>query len=285
MVNRSDPDTSDLPNQFFIDWAAQMSALGINPEHTLMVSNSESIGVDPKAYNPAGAAGLIQFTSIALGRIGFHGSVKDITSLSAVEQVPLAAKYYTDYAKYITSPAIAYLANAAPAALPYIKDGDWNAKLPQAIYSGNSGFDDTHKGYITLGDLDRHVRNATYNNRWYAIRQRLLSAMTGDLTPDADIVIPNSGDLAAQAAAVSSINANLGSPGVGGNAGPYVPKKQPAGPSPYVAVSYQPQQQSQGNIARLSQGSAGTTLLKAGAVGLLTGGGIYLGYLAWKKWG
>jgi hypothetical protein len=194
----------NLGPNFYPKLVEMTTALGMKPEDLISVMTSES-GMNPAAYNPSGASGLIQFMPGTLNSVGFPGTPDQFRQLSGEEQLPWIQKLIKNRMRYqggkaFTSGGQYYVANLWPVALklPGVERGDPDTvileKSPQSeggyskkyldigskikasdesgAYKANPLFDKEKKGYITLGDLSRQV-NLNKNTPTY--KQTLVS--------------------------------------------------------------------------------------------------------------
>jgi hypothetical protein len=200
---------ANLGANFYPKLVQMASELGMKPEDIIAVMTSES-GMNPAAHNPGGASGLIQFMPDTLRSIKFPGTPADFRRLSGEEQLPWIKKLISgnigfNGGKPFTTGGQYYTANMWPVALklPGVQGGDESTvileKSPQSeggfskryadigikipasqeamAYKENFPlFDKEHKGYITLGDMNRQINQ----NRKSHIYQGSIATMHGD---------------------------------------------------------------------------------------------------------
>jgi hypothetical protein len=179
---------SELGQHFYQALIRVADNLGLKPEDLLLIFVSES-GLKANEVNSIGAVGLTQLLPSTLKDLGFSGSSKDFSKLSATEQLDWVQKYFEQNFKWlgkIKDPVKLYLSNFVPAAfsLPGIKAGydgaviaedfmktrgsipkignyngyaDISAAYEQKIYDGNKAFDYQGKGKITYGDIKHRL--------------------------------------------------------------------------------------------------------------------------------
>ena len=182
--------TEDLSDEFFAQVKAMSKRLGCNAADALKVWFSESIGIDAKAKNPAGAYGINQITNLT--GVGYSGSADEYLALGAEGQLPYVEKYYTPYKGRITSVSRLYQVNFLPATVNTITSPEQILAQKDGVYGwaykGNPALDPEKKGYITLDDLRKVVESAIVNTwkwkggggsmaaRWKQILERLSAA-------------------------------------------------------------------------------------------------------------
>lgn len=201
-VDRSEAEslTPDWTEEDFRDLARIAKSYQANPADVLLVMTSES-GLKPYAANRNSegypvAVGLLQFTSAANGPSGIgvsEGERIEILDRTVAEQMPLVDRFFeinpwtrtgrpydsagTVYGS-VFGPSRLVSRGTSPDTVLYTEEDD------PAAYKGNPGFDLEKKGYITVGDLIRHLRVVAGRPEYLAGLQRLRDA-TGqtDMTP------------------------------------------------------------------------------------------------------
>lgn len=172
--------TAHLSDEFFriVDrLAADFRSKGarVVGEDFLGVLNAES-GVSSQAKNRlSGCAGMNQICPTlkadvlsGLKGVGFTGSREEYLALSAEQQMPFVARWFTNAAsgKYqaLTNMGRLYLLNIAPAHATkpddfpiYVKGRDGDA------YTMNAGLDQEPKGFISVHDCDKFVHRSLAN--------------------------------------------------------------------------------------------------------------------------
>jgi peptidoglycan hydrolase-like protein with peptidoglycan-binding domain len=131
--------------------------IGINPDWLASAISFES-GFSPSIENAAGsgATGLIQFMPSTAAGLGT--STAALKQMSFTDQLEYVKKYFAPYQGKLHSLEDTYLAIFYPAFI----GKDNNAVLGStgsAIYNQNSGFDKTHKGYVTKEDITSTIRS------------------------------------------------------------------------------------------------------------------------------
>ncbi len=130
------------------------SNLGIDPNHLIAIMKQES-GLNPKARNPSGATGLIQFMPKTARGLGT--STDAIYNMSATEQLPWVEKYFKSVGiRPGASLGDLYVAVFYPAAM---NKGDSHviSKSGNAVYNQNKGLDRNRDGVLTVADVKNSV--------------------------------------------------------------------------------------------------------------------------------
>jgi hypothetical protein len=197
------PLTDDLSDEFFRGVRDMSVGLGCQPLDLLKVWFSESIGLFAHKKNPAGdgAYGINQMIPGRIAQAGYRGKPENYITLSAEDQLPYVGKYYAQWAGKLTSVGRLYQVNYLPATI------DTKTK-PTDILSGKTGpfkkeydanpaLDPTHKGTITIADLEVIAnamtgssipyKGATLKDRWAEIVTRL-AAISATPIPGASAV-------------------------------------------------------------------------------------------------
>lgn len=141
-------------------------------EDLLAVMNSES-GLNPQAWNSSKTAvGLIQFTNIALAQIkkvyGISLTKNDVAKMSAIEQLDLAEKFYTDAAKKFKGKKLSAADLYAITYVPSFAARDVLTRKGDGYYEGNEGLDENKDGIITKDDLNIHLAKKRVNLSTFA---------------------------------------------------------------------------------------------------------------------
>jgi hypothetical protein len=192
----STPDWTDAD---FAQLYAVAKRLRMNPADLLLVLASESglrpwaayrVDEDGKATTDKSgypyAAGLNQITRAANDALGLTEEQRaTIPTWSVSRQIPLIERLFnaigwTRAGKAYGHAGVVYAANFAPARM----SADLGAVLYREgvdgkAYSRNSGFDREKKGYITVGDLVKHLRGVANQLTYRAAIYRMATA-TGD---------------------------------------------------------------------------------------------------------
>ena len=169
--------TAHLSDAFFraIDNLAldfRSKGAGVVGEDFLGVLNAES-GVGPQAKNRlSGCAGMNQICPTlkndslsGLKGVGWTGSREEYLALSAEQQLPFVARWFTSAASgkfpALTNMGRLYLLNIAPAHATkaddfpiYVKGRDGDA------YTFNASLDQEGKGFISVRDCDKFVHRS-----------------------------------------------------------------------------------------------------------------------------
>jgi peptidoglycan hydrolase-like protein with peptidoglycan-binding domain len=130
--------------------------IGINPDWLASAISFES-GFSPSIENAAGsgATGLIQFMPSTAAGLGT--STAALKKMSFTEQLEYVKKYFAPYQGKLHSLEDTYLAIFYPAFIGKADDAVLGS-TGSAIYNQNSGFDKTHKGYVTKSDITSTIR-------------------------------------------------------------------------------------------------------------------------------
>jgi len=133
--------------------------LGLDPSALATVMMFEtSTTMSPSVRNPySNATGLIQFMPATARNMGT--TVDALAQMSAVDQLNWVEKYFSPWAGRLRSVQDHYLAVFMPSligtALSYVV-----ARTGDIVYTQNSGFDGSKKGYFTTGDIVYPITSA-----------------------------------------------------------------------------------------------------------------------------
>jgi hypothetical protein len=138
--------------------------LGIDPDWLAAVISFES-GFNPKAHNPSGATGLIQFMPSTAARLGT--TTDAIAQMSQEDQIRGPVYQYFKDKGRLSSLEDTYLAVFFPAArgqsddfVVGVKEG--GSDFQAAVYRQNAGFDRAQTGLIRRADIVSTIRSV-YN--------------------------------------------------------------------------------------------------------------------------
>lgn len=135
--------------------------LGLDPSALAAVMMFEtSTTMSPSVRNPySNATGLIQFMPATARNMGT--TVDALARMSAIDQLDWVERYFQPHAGRLRTPQDHYLAVFMPAligtSLSYVV-----ARKGDIVYTQNSGFDSSGKGYFTTGDVAYPITSA-YN--------------------------------------------------------------------------------------------------------------------------
>lgn len=172
--------TNDIDARFERMFPTCCDRIGCKPIDLLGVMMSES-GVAPAARNPnGGAVGLIQFMPATLLGLGWKRGPQAFACLSASDQLPWVAAYFTPWKKDgapFDSAARVYQAVFLPGTLKRAKELDDVLAAKRGTlgwaYEANAVFDANGDGRITLGELGEAVRRNAKGPRWRELLERL----------------------------------------------------------------------------------------------------------------
>ena len=165
--------TSYLPDAFYADLVALAGRHGWDPAAILSVMFSESgVKAAPVPWSTSHpAVGLIQFDGTLPG-VGYTGTPAQFQTLTADAQLPYVEKYYVqDKLPAGASAMGVYLVNFAPAYVSHWNDPSfvlYSSSSSGTSYSANASVFDVNptKGYITVGDLTRHLSAVLTGSVW-----------------------------------------------------------------------------------------------------------------------
>lgn len=182
--------TSSTPDAFYVELVAMSARHGWVPISLLEIFWSES-SMRPSAENTSknrtqiNAVGIGQIIPSNLPGLGWSDGPAAFAKLSALEQLPYEEKYFSTRGLPAGADAGGvYLLNLAPADASHAGDDAFviaREDDPHTgwIYSGNEVFDSPHKGYITVGDLAKHVDSVCTGPTWDEHKARLEWAAKG----------------------------------------------------------------------------------------------------------
>jgi len=169
------PGIENTTPSFRTELVRTAAALGIDPDYLATVISFES-KFSPTNPNPmSGAVGLIQFTSTAAKEVGTTQAA--LAQMSAEDQLRYVRRYYAlkgfapgkSQSLEDTYFAVIWPAGRGQSPGTILMQKGSTAPCPGAgkmtlddCYRQNPGFDTTHKGYITAGDISRKI-TAHYN--------------------------------------------------------------------------------------------------------------------------
>jgi hypothetical protein len=137
-------------------------SLGISVDWLATVMSFETAGTfSPSIQNPGPtkATGLIQFTSPTATTLGT--SLDALKSMSDVKQLDYVYKYLEPHKGHMRNLDDTYLAVFMPSQMGKSSDSIV-AYQGSKVYDQNAGFDQSGKGYFTVGDITNAI-HAVYN--------------------------------------------------------------------------------------------------------------------------
>ena len=190
--------TADLSDSFFDAWVGAFRALDIDPLLPARIAISESNMKSAAICYERGSAfagGLIQLVGSTLKGLGWTQGVAAFAALSAEDQVPTIARFYTPAKGRIKDQVSCYVWNWLPSLLNHAwnptfvyasKSGPngWTSETKgQLFYSQNAGLDTDHDGSITGIDLARRLDAANKTPRAQEVADRITAAIARIGTP------------------------------------------------------------------------------------------------------
>ena len=208
-----------IPASFAPAYCAFCARVEADPFQMLGVHMNES-GISATAHNPNGdASGLFQAMPDTLRGLQFRGAngytetpgsyvaahtrgdVKACSDLNAalaaafrtlslLDQIPWAEKYYGSYRGKLGSAAACYVATFLPADLEHCDDPDFvlsekNGRRGWA-FSANAGFDENHDLKIEVRELEDAIKKACHGARWEEASDQIREYMGLQPLPTAD---------------------------------------------------------------------------------------------------
>jgi hypothetical protein len=153
--------------------------LGIKPVWLEAMFTMES-GMNPKAHNSIGAAGLQQIIPSTARGLGV--TTDQILRMNGTQQLDLLQKYFEPYKGRIKSFYDLYLINFYPAALG--QDDNW--QFPSVVVQYNKPFDINNDGKLTLGEWKAFLRKKFNND------SRLFNGANKEFTNQASDIVGKS---------------------------------------------------------------------------------------------
>lgn len=137
------------------------NALGISPDWLASAISFETGGTfSPAVQNPySKATGLIQFIGPTAAKLGT--TLDDLKAMTDIQQLDYVYQYFLPYKGRMRSLNDTYLAVFMPSQMGKSSDSVV-ASEGSTVYEQNQGFDQSGKGYFTVGDITSAVRSV-YN--------------------------------------------------------------------------------------------------------------------------
>ncbi len=149
--------------EFRIALVDMAEEIRVDPNAVAAIMSVES-GFDPKAHNPHGAVGLIQFMPSTLKAWGM--TPDQVLAMSAIEQLGLVRRFYKNYPE-TTDPGDLYMATFLPKYMHapdgFILGAKGSAEIRDGlsvhkIWAQNAGLDVNKDGLITVGEVKALAR-------------------------------------------------------------------------------------------------------------------------------
>lgn len=153
LLNYVNQDKAAFQNEVI----ALASRLGLDPNELMIVFYKES-RINHRAVNrQSGATGLIQFMPATARSLGTTTAA--LAAMSNVEQLAYVERYLKPYAPKVKRLIDLYLSVFYPAAVGKA-DNYVIARSGSAVYAQNAGLDIDKSGQITVGDVEKWLRQS-----------------------------------------------------------------------------------------------------------------------------